>query len=77
MILSQAKEENFYKLIQIEDKKEIKMKLIAMGLSPGSIVTVVKNDFSGPLIIGINSSRISLGRSLANKIEVSLYEKTN
>ncbi len=76
MVLSEAEEKKLYKLVQIEDRNEIKLKLIAMGLSPGCVLTVIKNDLSGPLILGIDtSSRISLGRSLAQKIEVSLYEK--
>lgn len=75
MVLSEAEEKKLYKLVQIEDKNEIKLKLIAMGLSPGCVLTVIKNDLSGPLILGIDTSRISLGRSLAHKIEVSLYEK--
>jgi Fe2+ transport system protein FeoA len=77
MILAEAEEKKFYKFVHVEDTKEIKLKLAAMGLSKGALVKVIKNDFFGPIILGKNSTRISLGRNLAQKIEVSLYEKAN
>lgn len=77
MFLADADEKKFYMLVHVEDTKEIKLKLAAMGLSKGSLVKVIKNDFFGPVILGKNSTRISLGRSLAQKIEVSPYEKAN
>jgi Fur family transcriptional regulator, ferric uptake regulator len=45
---------------------------IAMGFSPGAKVTVLQNDGRGPLLVGIQGTRIALGRGEAARIQVGL-----
>ncbi len=45
-------------------------RLAAMGLLPGVRVQVCHNDRNGPVIIGINGSRVMLGRGMTDKVTV-------
>ena len=71
MFLVNAEEKKSYKIVKIEQGKGIKLKLASMGLLPGKIVKIIKNDFSGPVIVAIKAVRISVGRGLSKKIQVS------
>jgi Fe2+ transport system protein FeoA len=44
--------------------------LISLGLFKGSTIEILKNDFSGPLILAFKSTRISIGRKIAEKIKI-------
>ena len=41
-----------------------------MGLIPGASVQVVKNSYSGPVIVRVQETRIGLARGVANRIIV-------
>jgi ferrous iron transport protein A len=45
-------------------------RLAAMGLLPGVRVQVCHNDRNGPIILGLNGSRLMLGRGMADKMSV-------
>lgn len=45
-------------------------RLYEMGLNKGQEVEVIKND-AGPLVVGLNGSRIAVGRGMAFKIYLS------
>jgi ferrous iron transport protein A len=45
-------------------------RLAALGLSPGSAVTMVRNTQHGPLIVMIRKTRIALGRGEARFVLV-------
>lgn len=48
-----------------------KNRLMDMGLTPGTKVTVVKSvPFHGPLEVSVRGSRIALGRGMAERIFV-------
>ena len=49
---------------------ELKKRLSDLGIYEGVKIEVVKNDFSGPVIVGILDSKIILGRGEAYKIRV-------
>jgi len=52
-----------------------KKRLMDMGLTPGTIVMVVKSaPFHGPLEVSVRGSRLALGRGMAERIFV---EKRN
>jgi len=70
MFLVDAEEKKSYKVVKIEEGKKMKLKLSAMGILIGKEIKVIKNDFSGPIILGIKAGRISIGRGLAKKIEI-------
>jgi Fe2+ transport system protein FeoA len=51
-------------------------RLMDMGLTPGTRVTVVKSaPFHGPLEILVRGSRLALGRGMAEKIFVELKKE--
>lgn len=45
-------------------------RLARMGIYLGSKISVINNNISGPMIIGIGDKRIGLGRGMCNKIIV-------
>ena len=45
-------------------------RLAALGLLPGVRVLVCHNDRNGPVILGLNGSRLMLGRGMADKMSV-------
>ncbi len=49
----------------------VRQRCLALGIIPGQEITVFQNDGWGPVLIGINTSRLALGRGLAEKIMVS------
>ncbi|MDX1814081.1 MAG: FeoA family protein [Candidatus Bathyarchaeia archaeon] len=51
-------------------------RLMDMGLTPGTKVTVVKSaPFHGPIEISVRGSRLALGRGLAGRIFVEKEKK--
>ncbi len=49
---------------------KLKKRLSDLGIYEGIKVEVVRNDFSGPMIVGILDSKVILGRGEAHKIRV-------
>jgi Fe2+ transport system protein FeoA len=53
----------------------LKKRLMDMGLTPGTKVTVVKSaPFHGPIEIIVRESRLALGRGIAERILVEVEE---
>ncbi|WP_024787725.1 MULTISPECIES: FeoA family protein [unclassified Lebetimonas] len=69
MPLSMANVGSRLKIIDICGRKKAMERLLAMGISTGIEITLLKND-GGPLLIKAGESRIALGFGLANKIIV-------
>ena len=67
------------RLAGIEAGRSLNSRLSAMGLVPNVEITVVSNGHPGPFVIAVKSSRVVLGRGMAQKIMVSTcdYEKDN
>lgn len=57
-------------LVKLEGGKGLQRRLAEMGLTPGVHLRVLQ-DCGGPLLVAIRSSRIALGRGMAEKITVS------
>jgi Fur family transcriptional regulator, ferric uptake regulator len=57
---------------QFEGGRDFAARAIAMGFSPGAKVTVIQNDGHGPILVGIQGTRIALGRGEAARIQVGL-----
>ena len=56
--------------------KEFGKRLMDMGLTPGTKVTVVKSaPFHGPLEVLVRGSRLALGRGMAERIFVELLKE--
>jgi len=59
------------RLAGIEAGRSLNSRLIAMGLVPNVEITVVSNNHPGPFVIMVKSSKVMLGRGMAQKIMVS------
>lgn len=52
-----------------------KKRLMDMGLTPGTVITVVKSaPFNGPLEVSVRGSKLALGRGMAERILVEKNE---
>ncbi len=71
MPLSMANKDKFLKITNIVGGRNVKQRLSALGLYPGSVIKMVTNDFGGPLIVEVNNSKIAIGRGMAQKILVN------
>jgi len=59
------------KLVSIEAGSELTSRLVAMGLVPRTVITVVAIGRPGPFTINVKGSKIALGKGMAQKIMVS------
>ncbi len=50
--------------------RQLRGRLAALGLLPGTEVQVVQNTGQGPFIVSVRGSRIVLGRGMAARMEV-------
>jgi len=71
MPLSMANKDKLLKIINIVGGRNVKQRLSALGLYPGSVIKMITNDFGGPLIVEVNNSKIAIGRGMAQKILVN------
>ena len=62
------------RLAGIEAGRSLNSRLIAMGLVPNVEITVVSNNHPGPFVIMVKSSKVMLGRGMAQKIMVSAHD---
>ncbi|MGC9022429.1 MAG: FeoA family protein, partial [Dissulfurimicrobium sp.] len=49
---------------------ELRSRLSVLGLIPGVEIEMIQNLANGPVVIGLNGSRLMLGRGMAQKIIV-------
>lgn len=57
---------------EIRGGRELRQRLFDLGLHPGALVRVVKNEYSGPLIIAVKQDgRLALGHGMCQKILVA------
>ena len=57
-------------LRSIQGGRGLRGRLAALGLIPGTEITVLRNGGGGPFVVAVNNSRICIGRGMAMKIEV-------
>ena len=56
-------------LRSIQGGRSLRGRLAALGLIPGTEITVLRNG-GGPFVVAVNNARICIGRGMAMKIEV-------
>lgn len=69
--LSMIKSGNKAKIVSIEAGRGLRSHLAAMGILPGTVLTVINNSHPGPFVVSIKDSKIMLGRGMAQKIVVT------
>ena len=70
MPLSFANENSFVKIIDFRGGTRFKNKLAGIGIFEGDTVKIIKNNFSGGVIIKKNDIKLAIGYGMANKILV-------
>ena len=75
-MLTQCAPGSIVKLQCFEGNGEVKIRLISLGLLPGEVFRVVRNQTRGPLVIQVKHSRLLLGRGLASKVRVAIMSCT-
>ena len=68
--LSLVRQGSRVKILAIHAGRELQARLAAMGLVPGTEITVISNQSSGPSVVAVKDSRVVLGRGMSSKIEV-------
>jgi len=72
MPLSFAPEGQLLKLISIRGGLKVQRRLNALGLTPGTEVTIVSRNAGGPIILAVKDSRLAIGRGLLHHIQVEM-----
>lgn len=55
-------------VLEIDGGAEFLSRMLSLGFSPGTEVTVLRNHIHGPIIACVRDSRLALGRGEAQKI---------
>ena len=76
MTLKQGKNHHIYRVLSIHMELELERRLEALGLTEGSLVTVMNNDKKGALTAKFRGTRFALGKRIADNIEVKEVEGT-
>ena len=70
MPLTMINEGNRAVLRSIAGGRQMRGRLAALGLLPGTELEVVQNSGKGPFVVAVRGSRIVIGRGMASRIEV-------
>ena len=70
MPLAMIREGSKTVLRSIQGGRGLRGRLAALGLIPGTEITVLRNGGGGPFVVAVNNARICIGRGMAMKIEV-------
>lgn len=71
MTLKQGKNNLTYRVQSIDIELKLERRLEALGLTEGSLITILNNDKKGSLTARFRGTRFALGRRIADHIEVS------
>lgn len=70
MTLAEMKNGSKGLVLKVETGKTIYSRLASMGIFEGVLLSVIKNNGRGPIVIGIEGSRFALGRVMAEQIVI-------
>lgn len=71
MTLKQGKNYVTYRVRSMDIELQLERRLEALGLTEGSLITVLNNDKKGALTARFRGARFALGRRIADHIEVT------
>ena len=55
----------------INGGRQLRTRLAALGLLPGTEIEVIQNSGKGPFVVSVRGSRIVIGRGMASQVEVN------
>jgi ferrous iron transport protein A len=70
MPLAHARTGETVRVVAINAGRGLQARLAAMGITPGSRLTVKGRNDHGPFVVAVRDSRVALGRGMVSKIEV-------
>lgn len=70
MNLKQGTNHNTYKVISIDIEVQLERRLEALGLTEGTLLTILNNDKTGSLTIKFRGTRFAVGKRIADHIIV-------
>lgn len=70
MPLTMVNEGNIAVLRSIDGGRQLRGRLAALGLLPGTELEVIQNSGHGPFVVSVKGSRIVIGRGMAARISV-------
>jgi Fe2+ transport system protein FeoA len=70
MPLTKIREGNKAVLQAVEGGRQLRSRLAALGLLPGTELEVIQNSGHGPFVVSVKGSRIVIGRGMAEGITV-------
>ena len=70
MILKEGTNHKLYSVLDINVELDLKRRLQALGLTAGSMVTVLNNDKKGAMTIRFRGTRFAIGKRIAQSIVV-------
>ena len=71
MTLKQGKNHVTYRVRSMDIELQLERRLEALGLTEGSLITVLNNEKKGALTARFRGARFALGRRIADHIEVT------
>lgn len=71
MPLTMAQEGQRVVVNMIGGGHQLRSRLAALGLLPGTELEIVQNSGHGPFVVKVRSSRLIIGRGMASRIEVT------
>lgn len=74
MTLKQGKNNGCYRVISIDTDLKLERRLEALGLTEGTLITILNNDKKGALTARFRGTRFALGKRIADHIIVKEAE---
>lgn len=71
MTLKQGKTSRTYRVESLDIELELERRLEALGLTEGSLITILNNEKKGSLTARFRGTRFALGRRIADHIKVA------
>lgn len=71
MTLKQGKNHMTYRVQSIDIELQLERRLQALGLTEGSLITVLNNDKKGSLSVRFRGTRFALGKQIADHIKIT------
>lgn len=70
MTLKQGENHHTYEVQSIQIELQLERRLEALGLTEGSLITILSNDKRGAMTVKFRGTRFALGRRIADNIQV-------
>ncbi|MDY5988000.1 FeoA family protein [Sporofaciens sp. SGI.106] len=70
MTLKQGENHHTYEVQSIQIELQLERRLEALGLTEGSLITILNNDKRGAMTVKFRGTRFALGRRIAENIQV-------